>query len=87
MDRKDTLYLLGLVVVAGLLLANLLRPTAPYAYDLTPGQVPAPVSISAAGDSAWAIIGTNVYYVTLRQRSELPAGRRSITTITSKSLE
>ena len=87
MDRKDMLYLMGLVVVAGLLLANLFRPAVPYAYDLGPGETAAPVAISAAGDSAWAIIGTKVYYVTLRQRSELPAGRRSITTITSKSLE
>lgn len=87
MNRKDLLYLAGVVIVGALLLANLLKPTAPHAYDLAQGQAGVPVQISAAGDSAWAIIGNKVYYLSLRSRSELSAGQRSIKVIDSSSLE
>ncbi len=69
MTRRDLVYLVGMVLVAALLLANLIRPTQPEAYAL-PETGPA-VAISAAGDSAWAIVGNRVYFVSLKTRSEL----------------
>jgi hypothetical protein len=76
--RKDLWYLAGFVLVAALLLANLLRPGAPHAFSLPEPPGP-PVSISAAGDSAWAVVGNKVYFVTLRSRAELPS--RTITVV------
>lgn len=87
MKRSELLYLGGVVLVAALLIANLFKPTAPHAYDLQSGGGEMPVQISASGDSAWAIIGTKVYYLSLRSRAELPAGQRSINVIDSRSLE
>jgi len=84
MNRKDLFYLAGLVVVSVLLLANLLRPTSPAAFDL-PASVGAPVAISAAGDSAWAMIGNKVYFLTLKNRSELP--NRMINQIDAQELK
>jgi len=49
MSRKDLFYTLGLLVVAALLLANLLRPATLGAYNLPEGS--APVAIAASGDS------------------------------------
>jgi len=87
MNRKDLLFALGMVVVAGLLLANLLKPSAPYAYEAPQTRVDIPVHISAAGDSAWAIIGNRVYFLSLRSRTELPSGQRSINVIDSRTFE
>jgi hypothetical protein len=71
MNRKDVLYIAGLVLVAALLLANLLRPGQPQAFSLPESPGPE-VAISSAGDSAWAIVGNKVYFVSLKTRSELP---------------
>lgn len=71
MKRKDLLYLVSFVVLAALLLANLLRPGQPQAFTLPEGAGPG-VAISAAGDSAWAIVGNKVYFLTLRPRGEVP---------------
>lgn len=85
MSRKDLFYTVGLIVVAALLLANLLRPVQPQAFTLP--EPPGPdVAISAAGDSAWAIVGDTVYFVTLKNRSELPASARNISLISSRQL-
>jgi hypothetical protein len=70
MNRKDLFYTLSLVVIAALLLANLLRPTAPAAFDL-PATAGQPVAISAAGDSAWALVGNRVFFVSLRPRGDI----------------
>lgn len=70
MNRRDLLYALGLVVIAALLLANLLRPSAPAAFDL-PSASSGAVAISAAGDSAWVLVGNKVYYLSLRTRAEI----------------
>jgi hypothetical protein len=84
MGRKDVFYIAGLVIVAVLLLANLFRPGQPEAFTLP--DVPGPeVAISAAGDSAWAIVGNRVYFVSLKTRSELP--NRTINVINSKDLK
>jgi hypothetical protein len=84
MNRKDMFYTAGLVVVAALLLANLFRPGQPEAFTLP--EPPRPeVAISAAGDSAWAIIDNKVYFVSLKTRSELPD--RIINVINSKELK
>jgi len=70
MSRKEFLFGVGMGAVGALLLANLLRPEAPIAYTL-PEPAGPPVSISAAGDSAWAIVGNRVYYLSLKSRGEL----------------
>ena len=70
MLRRDVLYISAFVVVAALLLANLLRPTQPQAFTL-PEPAGQTVSISAAGDSAWVIIGNKVYFLSLKTRGEL----------------
>lgn len=84
MTRTDIAYTAALLVVGGLLLANLLRPTSPAAFDLPAGPG-TPVSISAAGDSAWAIAGNKVYYLTLRPRGEI--ANRSISQIAVQDLK
>jgi hypothetical protein len=43
--------------------------------------------ISGTGDSAWAVVGDKIYYLSLRTRSELPTGQRSINVIDSRVLE
>ena len=85
MDRKDIFYIVGMVVVAVLLIANLFKPTAPHAAESQKDS--APVAISAAGDSAWAIVGNKVYYMTLRNRSDMPSGQRSINVIDGRPVE
>ena len=70
MTRKDVFYIVGMVVLAALLLANLLKPGQPQAFDLPDSGGP-DVAISSAGDSAWAIVGNRVYFVSLKTRSEL----------------
>ena len=70
MSRKEWFFAAGMAVLALLLLANLLRPGTPVAYTL-PGPAGPPVAISATGDSAWAIVGNRVYFLSLRSRSEL----------------
>ena len=64
MTRKDVFYIVGMVVLAALLLANLLKPGQPQAFDLPDSKGP-DVAISSAGDSAWAIVGNKVYFVSL----------------------
>ncbi|MHB8765446.1 MAG: hypothetical protein ACYDA8_14090 [Deferrisomatales bacterium] len=83
MCRRDLVYLAGLTVVAALLLANLLRPGVPEAFTLPDSPAP-PVAIAAAGDSAWAIVGQKVYYVTLKTRGEVQ--NRTITVIDDEEL-
>jgi hypothetical protein len=83
MSRRELLYLVGFVVLAGLLLANLMKPGVPAAFDLPEGGGPN-VAISAAGDSAWAIVGNKVYFVTLKTRGETP--NRTITVIDDENL-
>lgn len=83
MTRKDLLYLTGMVVIAALLLANLLRPGQPQAFDM-PSGAPG-VAISSSGDSAWAMVGSTVYFVSLKTRSELDD--RIIRVIKAKDLE
>lgn len=70
MNRKDLFYAVGFFLLACLLLANLFRPEPLNAFNLpeNPGQ---PVSISANGDSAWALVGNKVYFLSLKTRSEL----------------
>jgi len=70
-------------VIAALLLANLLRPGSPAAYNLP--ETPIPVSISASGDSAWAIVGNRVYFVTLKSPGDIP--RRIISQIDAQELK
>lgn len=89
MTRKDKVFLFGMMVVAALLVANLLKPTAPNAAE-TAGEAayyPVPTHISAAGDSAWAMVGNKVYYLSIRPRSDFPVTMRTINTIDSKVLE
>lgn len=81
--RRDLWYLAGFVLLATLLLANLLRPGTPQAFSLPEPSGPQ-VSISAAGDSAWAIVGNKVYFVTLRSRADVPS--RTITVIGDQEL-
>ena len=83
MTRRELVLTSALVVLAALLLANLLRPVAPQAYDLVP-QAP-PVAISSSGDAAWALIGNRIYYVSLRQRGEVT--NRTITQIDALELK
>jgi len=83
MSRRDAFYLLGFVVLAGLLLANLLKPGVPQAFSLPEGGGPN-VAISASGDSAWAIVGNRVYFVTLKPRGEVP--NRTISVIDNEDL-
>ena len=83
MARKELLYLVGFLVLAGLLLANLFKPEAPRAFDLPETAGPC-VAISAAGDSAWAIVGNKVYFVTLKTRGEIP--NRTISVIDDQDL-
>ncbi len=82
MTRKEIAFTLGMVVLAALLLANLLRPGTPSAYTLPEPHTP--VAISAAGDSAWAIIGNKVYFLSLRTAAELP--NRTVYQIDSKEI-
>ncbi len=83
--RANRIWIVGgLLLFAGLALGGLLGPAAPRAYELPRPPAP-PVAISAAGDSAWAIVGNRVYYVTLRNRSEVTG--RTIFVIGSKELK
>ncbi|GAB4266529.1 MAG: hypothetical protein Kow0092_19490 [Deferrisomatales bacterium] len=84
MSRKDLLYLTGMVVIAALLLANLFRPGQPQAFTLPESSGP-DVAISASGDSAWAIVGNKVYFLSLKSRSQLP--ERIIYVINSEELK
>ncbi len=84
MSRREVIYIAGLIIVAALLLANLLRPSQPQAFNLPEGGTPQ-VSISAAGDSAWAFIGNRVYFVSLKTRGELR--ERIINVIDNQKLE
>jgi len=43
------------------------------------------VAISAAGESAWAIVGNRIYYVSLKSRGELT--NRTITVIDDEDLK
>lgn len=70
MTRRDLLLTAGLLTVGALLLANLLRPVGIAAYDL-PAPAGAPVAISSAGDSAWALVGNKVFYLSLRPRGDI----------------
>ena len=83
MTRRDLALSVAAAVLAALLLANLLRPVAPQAYDLPP-QGP-PVALSSSGDAAWALIGNRIYYVSLRQRGEVTS--RTITQIDALELK
>lgn len=85
MERRDVLYIAGMALVSGLLIANLLKPGTPYAADSS--RDAQPVAISAAGESAWAIVGNKVYYMTMRNRSDLPSGQRSINVIDGRPVE
>lgn len=87
MGRKEMVFVLGVLVVSALLIANLLKPTAPHAYEMTAKEAGQPLAISAAGDSAWAIVGNKVYYLSIRSRSEFPAGQRTINVIDAKAIE
>ena len=87
MNRKDTFFFVIMLTVALLLAANLFRPTAPYAYEAGDAPEAVPVSISASEDSAWIVSGNNVYYVSLKQRSQIPSGQRTINVIDSQALE
>ncbi|MBI5014056.1 MAG: hypothetical protein HZB55_01000 [Deltaproteobacteria bacterium] len=84
MSRKDLVYIVGLVVIAALLLANLFRPTAPAAYELPPGPAGS-AAISAAGDAAWVLLGNRVYYLSLRSRADVT--NRTITQIDVQELK
>lgn len=84
MGKKDMVYLAGTALIAVLLAANLLKPTAPLA--AAPDER-VPVAISAAGDSAWAVVGNRVYYVSLRARNDFPSDNRTIKVIDAKNLE
>jgi len=84
MLRRDVIYISVLVVVAALLLANLLRPAQPQAFNL-PEPAGRNVSISAAGDSAWVIVGNRVYFLSLKTRGEL--SDRVIRVIDDQQLE
>lgn len=87
MGRREVVFVLGVVVVSALLIANLLKPDTPHAYEMTAKEAGQPLAISASGDSAWAIVGNKVYYLSLRSRSEFPAGQRTINVIDSKAME
>lgn len=84
MTRRDLLLTAGLLTVGALLLANLLRPVGLAAYEL-PVPTGAPVSISSAGDSAWALVGNKVFYLTLRPRGDVT--NRTINLIDSQDLK
>lgn len=83
MTRANLWFTAALLLVGGLLLVDLLRPASPVAFDL-PAGAGTPVAISASGDSAWAIVGNRVYYLTLRPRGEVP--NRSISQIDAQEL-
>lgn len=87
MTRKDIAYFTGIILIAALLIANLIRPTAPYAYEIPESRSLPPVMISGTGDSAWAVVGDKIYYLSLRARSELPTGQRTINVIDTRVLE
>jgi hypothetical protein len=88
MDRKDTLFFVIMLTVALLLAANLFRPSAPHAYETGELGEAVPVSIAAsAEDSAWVVMGNRVYYVSLKQRSQIPSGQRTINVIDSQDLD
>lgn len=84
MTRREWIYLGGFLALGALLLANLLRPESPQAFTL-PEPAGPPVAIAAAGDSAWAIVGNRVYYVSLKSRGEL--ANRTITVIDDEDLK
>ena len=69
MNRRDVFFAVGMVLIGVLLVASLLRPSSPAAFELPATGIPA--SISAAGDSAWVLMGNKVYYLTLRPRGEV----------------
>ena len=52
MQRKDMLYFAGMVLVAALLAANLFKPTALHAYDLSLDQESVAVDVSSTNDAA-----------------------------------
>lgn len=89
MTRKDAVLFAGLFTVIALLLANLLRPTPLQAFEPTQSgaEGSTPIAISGNGESAWALVGNKVYFISMRNRSELPAGQRNINVIDSKNLE
>ena len=87
MNRKDTFFFVIMLTVALLLAANLFKPTAPHAYETGEGAEPIPVSIAATEDSAWVVVGNTVYYVSLKQRSQIPSGQRTINVIDSRTLQ
>ncbi len=84
MTRGQSLTFAGFVTLAALLLANLLSPSRPHAFGLPEAGGPA-VAVSAAGDSAWVVVGTKVYYVTLKTRGEIT--NRTITVIDDEELK
>lgn len=71
MNRKDFLYAIGFLLLSALLAANLFRPEPLGAFNL-PASAGQQTAISASGDSAWAIVGNKVYFLSLKNRSELP---------------
>ena len=86
MNKRDVALFTGMLAIGALLLANLLKPEPLQARE--GGAAPElPVHISAAGDSAWAIVGNRVYYVSMRPKTDFPANMRSINVIDSKNLE
>jgi hypothetical protein len=88
MNRKDTLFFVIMLTVALLLAANLFRPTAPHAYETDEASEVVAVSIaSSSEESAWVVMGNKVYYVSLKQRSQIPSGQRTINVIDSQNLE
>lgn len=84
MTRRESFTFAGFVVLAALLVANLLSPGKPHAFGLPEAGGPA-VAVSAAGDSAWVVVGTKVYYVTLKARGEISS--RTITVIDDEELK
>lgn len=71
MNRKDFLYATGFVLISVLLAANLFRPEPLGAFNLPANAGGQQTAISASGDSAWVIIGNKVYFLSLKNRSEL----------------
>lgn len=73
MTRKDYFYFGALVVVGALLFANLIRPVQPQAYVLPdPPKDPGPsVAVSGNAESAWVVVGTKVYFLSRRSRSDI----------------
>ena len=85
--RRDLCYFLGMLLVSALLVANLFKPTAPYAYDVSGGPESVAVDIAATQDSAWVVAGNRVYYISLKERSQIPVKQRTINIIDATTLE